>query len=48
MKDQWILDLRASFHTTQYGDWSHIYQSCDGIVYMGDDNSYKIVGVGEV
>ena len=48
MKDQWILDSGASFHMTSHGDYFHTYQSYDDTVYMGDNSSCKIVGVGEV
>ena len=42
------MDSGASFHMTPYRDWFHTYQSYDGIVYMCDNSSCKIVGVREV
>lgn len=45
----WLLDSGASFHMTPHGDQFSSYLSCDGgIVYMGNDNSCKVVGEGEV
>jgi hypothetical protein len=45
----WLLDSGASSHMCLHINWFSTYQSIDdGIVFMGNDFSCKIVGVGSV
>jgi hypothetical protein len=42
---QWLLDSSASNHMCLHRHWFITYQSIyDGIVYMGNDISCKVVG----
>jgi hypothetical protein len=44
---QWLLDSSASNHMCLHRHWFITYQSInDGIVYMGNDISCKVVGIG--
>jgi hypothetical protein len=46
---QWLLDSGASNHMCLHRHWFITYQSIDdGIVYMGNDISYKVVGIGSI
>jgi hypothetical protein len=45
----WLLDSGASNHMCLHRHWFFSYQSIDDIiVYMGNDISYKIVGIGSI
>jgi hypothetical protein len=46
---QWLLDSGASNHMSLHRNWFITYQSIDdGIVYMGNDISCKVVGIGSI
>jgi hypothetical protein len=46
---QWLLDYGASNHLCLHRHWFITYQSIDdGIVYMGNDISCKVVGIGSI
>jgi hypothetical protein len=46
---QWLLDSGASNHMCLHRHWFITYQSIDdGIVYMGNDISCKVVGNGSI
>jgi hypothetical protein len=46
---QWLLDYGASNHMCLHRHWFVTYQSIDdGIVYMGNDISCKVVGIGSI
>jgi hypothetical protein len=46
---QWLLDSGASNHICLHRNWFITYQSIDdGIVYMGNDISCKVVGIGSI
>jgi hypothetical protein len=46
---QWLLDSGASNHMCLHRHWFITYQSIDdGIVYMGNDISCKVVGIGSI
>ena len=46
---QWLLDSGASNHMCLHRHWVITYQSIDdGIVYMGNDISCKVVGIGSI
>jgi hypothetical protein len=46
---QWLLDSGASNHMCLHRHWFVTYQSIDdGIVYMGNDISCKVVGIGSI
>ena len=45
----WLLDSGASNHTCLHRHWFITYQSIDdGVVYMGNDISSKVVGIGSI
>jgi hypothetical protein len=45
----WLLDFGASSHMCLHRNWFSTYQSIDdGVVFMGNDFSCKIVGVGSI
>lgn len=45
----WLLDSSVSNHMCLHRNWFSTYQSIDdGVVFMGNDFSCKIVGVGSV
>jgi hypothetical protein len=45
----WLLDFRASNHMCLHRHWFVTYRSIDdGIVYMGNDISCKVVGIGSI
>jgi hypothetical protein len=44
----WLLDSGASNHMCLRRNWFSTYQSGDGVVFMGNDFSCKIVGVDSV
>ena len=47
--EEWVLDFSSSHHIYPHKDWFSSYQTInDGIVLLGDNHSYKIVGVGSV
>ncbi|KAE8654353.1 L-type lectin-domain containing receptor kinase IX.1 [Hibiscus syriacus] len=49
LTDVWILDSRCSYHITPNREWFSIYRSVNsGSVYLGDDRSCNIVGIGDV
>jgi hypothetical protein len=46
---QWLLDFDASNHMCLHKHWFFTYHSIDdGIVYMGNDISCKVVGIGSI
>jgi hypothetical protein len=46
---QWLLDSSASNHMCLHRHWFITYQSIDdGVVYMGNDISSKVVGIGSI
>ena len=48
-KNIWILDSSYTFHMCPELDWFHNIKSYDGgKVYMGDDSTYKITGIGNI
>ena len=45
----WLLDSGASNHMCLHINWFSTYQSIDdGVCFMENDFSYKIVGVGSI
>ena len=47
--DYWVVDLGASCHATPHREFFHDYVPCDfRHVLLGDDELYKIVGMGKV
>ena len=47
--DSWVLDSRASFHTTPQRGYFIDYDQGDfGLVYLGDNEPCQIVGKGKV
>lgn len=47
--EAWMLDSASSYHVTSKREWFSSYKSGDfGVVYLGDDTSYRVVGVGDV
>jgi hypothetical protein len=45
----WLLDYGASSHICLHINWFSTYQSIDdGVVFMGNGFSCKIVGVGRI
>jgi hypothetical protein len=46
---QWLLDFGASNHMFLHRHWIITYQSIDdGVVYMGNDISSKVVGISNI
>ena len=46
---EWILDSGCSFHMSPYRDWFVNFRNSDqGTVYMGNDNTCRIQGVGDI
>jgi hypothetical protein len=46
---QWLLDFGATNHMCLHRHWFVAYQSIyDGMVYMGNDISCKVVGIGSI
>ena len=44
-----MLDSASSYHVTSKREWFSSYKSGDfGVVYLGNDTSYGVVGVGDV
>ena len=47
--DSWVLDFGASFHATPYRGYFIDYVQGDfGLVYLGDNEPYQVVGKGKV
>ena len=47
--DSWVLDFGASFHATPHRGYFNDYdQGYFGLVYLGDNESYQIVGKGKI
>ena len=47
--EAWMLDSASSYHVTSKREWFSSYKSGDfGVVYLGNDTSYRVVGVGDV
>ena len=45
----WLLDFGACNHMCLHRNWFSTYKSIDdGVVFMRNDFSYKIVGVGSI
>ncbi|KAL5552341.1 hypothetical protein UlMin_002517 [Ulmus minor] len=48
-RGEWILDLGCTFHMCPRSDLFNTYQSIDGgKVLMGNDEAYKVIGIGTV
>jgi hypothetical protein len=44
-----MLDSASSYHVALKREWLSSYKSSDfGVVYLGDDMSYRVVGMGDV
>lgn len=44
-----VLDLASSYHVTSKQEWFSSYKSGEfGVVYLGNDTSYCVAGVGNV
>ena len=47
--DAWILDSGCTYHMTPVREWFFDFKELDGgVVYMGDDNTCKIKGIGSI
>nr|CDN96898.1 putative Ty-1 copia retrotransposon [Phaseolus vulgaris] len=47
--DEWILDSGCTYHMCPIRDWFFEFQELDGgVVYMGNDNPCKTVGIGSI
>jgi hypothetical protein len=47
--DAWVLDSTCSYHMTPRRDWFTTYRPINGgLVYMGNNTTYKVVGIGTV
>ena len=47
--DAWILDSACTYHMTPVREWFFEFKELDGgVVYMGDDNTCKIKGIGSI
>ena len=47
--DSWVLDFGASFHATPHRGYFIDYVQGDfGLVYLGDNEPYQIIGKGKV
>jgi len=47
--DEWILDSSCTYHMCPIRKWFFEFQELDGgVVYMGNDNSCKTVGIGSI
>ena len=47
--DEWILDSGCTYHMCPIREWLFEFQELDGgVVYMGNDNPCKIVGIGSI
>ena len=48
-EDAWVLDSACSYHMTPRRDWFTTYRPINGgLVYMGNNTTYKVVGIGTV
>ena len=48
-EDAWVLDSACSYHMTPRRDWFTTYRTINGgLVYMGNNTTYKVVGIGTV
>ena len=47
--DEWIMDSGCSYHMCPIREWFFEFQKLDeGVVYMGNDNTCKIAGIGSI
>ncbi|KAG8479441.1 hypothetical protein CXB51_029725 [Gossypium anomalum] len=47
--DEWILDLGCTYHMSPNREWfSDLVELNGGVVYMGNDNACKTVGIGSI
>ena len=47
--DKWILDSGCTFHMCPHRDWFTMFeQTSSGLVYMGNNNTCKVEGIGTV
>ncbi|KAE8682936.1 ABC transporter G family member 13 [Hibiscus syriacus] len=47
--DEWILDLGCTYHMSPNREWfSDLVELNAGVVYMGNDNACKTVGIGSI
>ncbi|KAG8480295.1 hypothetical protein CXB51_024758 [Gossypium anomalum] len=47
--DEWILDSGCTYHMSPNREWfSDLVELNEGIVYMGNDNACKTVGIGSI
>src|ERR1044072_32213 len=47
--EAWILDSGCSYHMTPHREWFHSFREGDfGFVYLGDDKTCAITGMGQV
>ncbi|MDV3143386.1 MAG: hypothetical protein Q8761_03110, partial [Sweet potato little leaf phytoplasma] len=48
-KYDWVIDSGCSFHMTPTKGWFSTYREWDsGIVYMGNNNTCRVIGIGSV
>ncbi|KAG8501467.1 hypothetical protein CXB51_003773 [Gossypium anomalum] len=49
VSEEWILDSGCTFHMSPYRDWFTTYETVsEGVVFMGNNASCKIAGVGTI
>ena len=49
LSDNWVLDLRCSFHMSPRRDWFDMYESCNGgTITVGNNAPCKITGIGSM
>ena len=47
--DEWILDSACTYHMSPMREWFFEFEELDGgVVYMGNDNPCKTVGIGSI
>lgn len=47
--NEWILDSACTYHMTPMREWFFEFEELDGgVVYMGNDNPCKTVGIGSI
>jgi GAG-pre-integrase domain len=48
-REEWTIDSTCSFHITPHKYWFNFYNPVsEGVVFMGNENSYKIEGISTV
>ncbi|KAK9180413.1 hypothetical protein WN943_029622 [Citrus x changshan-huyou] len=49
LSDVWLIDSGATWHMTSRREWFHTYEPISrGSVYMGDDHTLEIAGIGTI